>query len=490
MRGWDMDCKLRESEAVEFKKSTSKLKEAVISVGAILNKHQGGELYFGIGDDGVVVGQEVSEKTLRTVSQKIAEKIEPAIYPEVKKVMIQGKSCVNVRFQGSDIPYYAHGRVYMRVGDEDRRMSGAEIRKIILKTYNREGQWDNQLSAFGTELVNELAVREFMKKALGAGRIDFGFVDVWTTLHKLDFLQDERLLKAAEVLFTEKNPMELQMAIFAGTDKRTFLDIKIQRGNLFTLLKEAELYIKQHIKWRVQFGKLEREEIPEIPVGAIREALVNSLCHRDYRIPKGNEVAIFKDRVEIYNPGSFPEGLTPEDFLSGKERSILRNPLIAEILFRSKDIEKWGSGLKRIHDECRERGVKVKFELLKTGFLTSFPRPEWAREETEEKIKEETKEKTSKKILQHMKQNPSITTAGLAAGLGLSVGSVEWSLRKLKEGGKIRRVGPKKGGHWEVPGETLEERRVTRERQLEDTKKDTKKTPEKTPYSISPNTRE
>jgi ATP-dependent DNA helicase RecG len=124
----------------------------------------------------------------------------------------------------------------------------------------------------------------------------------------------------------------------------------------------------------VRFGKLKREEIPEIPIKAIREALVNSFCHRDYTIPKGNELATFKDRIEIYNPGAFPEGLTPEDFIKGKERSILRNPLLAETLYKSKEIEKWGSGLKRIYEECRSSGVKIDFETLKSGFLVVFYR--------------------------------------------------------------------------------------------------------------------
>jgi len=83
---------------------------------------------------------------------------------------------------------------------------------------------------------------------------------------------------------------------------------------------------------RVKFGKLEREEIPEIPLAAVREAIVNSLCHRDFSNPKGNEVAIFKNRVEIYNVGSLPGGLKPEDFLTGEKRSYLRNPLIADAL--------------------------------------------------------------------------------------------------------------------------------------------------------------
>ena len=88
-------------------------------------------------------------------------------------------------------------------------------------------------------------------------------------------------------------------------------------------------------------------------------------------------MAIYKDRIEIYNPGLFPEEIDPEDFFSGHEHSILRNPLIAETMYKSKDIERWGSGIKRIHDECVTAGVQVDFKRLKTGFVVVFHRPKW-----------------------------------------------------------------------------------------------------------------
>jgi predicted HTH transcriptional regulator len=95
---------------------------------------------------------------------------------------------------------------------------------------------------------------------------------------------------------------------------------------------------------------------------------------RDISQSKSNEAAIFKDRVEIYNPGDFPEGLTPQDFIKGRERSVLRNPLISQTLYYSKDVERWGSGLKRIYEDCIENDVKVEFKILKTGFLVVFYR--------------------------------------------------------------------------------------------------------------------
>ncbi|MEK7288294.1 MAG: ATP-binding protein [Elusimicrobiota bacterium] len=291
-------------------------------------------------------------------------------------------------------------------------------------------------------------MRNFVKKGNSAGRINYKFTNARNALNKLNLLKNGRILKAAEVLFCNDNPMEVQAAVFAGADKLTFLDINQFKGNLFSLLEKSETYIKEHMDWRVEFGALERKEIPEIPVKALREALVNSLCHRDYRIPKGNEVAIFKDRVEIYNPGGFPEGYKPEDFIKGEERSMSPNPLVAGTLFKSKDIEKWGSGLKRIAKECAENDVKVEFKILKSGFLVIFYRR--PAKDVPPSAREKTREKTREKILVLIKQHPKITTSELAEQTGLSIKGIDWNIKTLKKQGFLRRVGPDKGGHWEV----------------------------------------
>lgn len=369
-----MEFKFAENETLELKKSTSELKEAVVSISSILNKHGFGELYFGIKNDGSVVGQDLSEKTLRTASQAISENIEPRIYPEISVVKIEDKNCIYVKFSGDEKPYYAYGRAYKRVGEEDRKLSAKEIETIILQKNINALRWESQPSKTGISEVNEATIKKFLTKANSVGRLQFPYENTETTLHKLELIDSGRMLNAAKVLFCDQNLLEVQAAIFAGTDKITFLDIKQLKGNIFDLLEQTELYLKNHLKWRVKFGKLEREEIPEIPISALREALVNSFCHRDYLIPKSNEIALFKDRVEIYNPGTFPEGLTPKDFIEGGERSVLRNPLISKTLYYSKDVERWGSGLKRIYESCSQEGVSVEFNALKTGFLVAFKR--------------------------------------------------------------------------------------------------------------------
>src|SRR3989339_1113660 len=101
---------MRESEILELKKSTSELKEAIISIVAILNKHQKGELYFGVKPNGEAIGQFVTEKTIRDISKTISDNIEPKIFPKINEVILEGKKCVHVEFSGENIPYYAYGR--------------------------------------------------------------------------------------------------------------------------------------------------------------------------------------------------------------------------------------------------------------------------------------------------------------------------------------------------------------------------------------------
>lgn len=433
--------KFKESEIVELKKSTSELKEAMISIVAILNKHQKGELYFGITNDNKIVGQNITENTLREISKTISDHIEPKIYPKINKIKLKGKNCVKLEFQGNEMPYYAYGRVYIRVGDENKQLSAKEIENLILKKNKDKLRWENQFSNYNIKEVNQNTIKSFIKKANLAGRIDFKFDNAKNILKKLNLIKDGNLLKAVEVLFCNENSLEIQLAVFAGKDKTNFLDIRQFKGNIFDLLKKSESYIIEHINWGVKFGKLEREEVPEIPIKAIREALVNSLCHRDYSNPKSNEVAIFKDKVEIYNPGDFPKGFTPEDFIKGREKSILRNPLIAEVLYKAKEIEKWGSGLKRIYEECEDNNVNLEFNILKSGFSVVFYRKRGFLGTTQ---------KTTQKLLELIKKNPYITRRKLSNVIGISEDGIKFKLNQLKKKHIIKRIGPDKGGYWEV----------------------------------------
>ena len=448
----------KENEKIEFKKTTSELKEGIISMTSMLNKHGGGELYFGIRNDGTPLGFNISEKTLRDISQAVANHIEPKIYPNITEVFIDEKPCIHVEFSGEEFPYFAYGRAYIRVADEDRILSPAELENFINKKNEWRGIWDSGLSDRTIADIDEDVLKDYLERANRVGRIDFAYTTKEDVLHKLELTSGEKLKNAADVLFVGSRMLEVQMAIFAGIERLTFIDIKRESGNVKSLVEAAEKFIQSNIRWRVVLdGSLQRKEIPEIPMDAVREALFNSYCHRLYTSSQNNEITIFSNRIEIYNPGTFPEGHTPQDFIEGEERSIKRNPMLAQLMYYTKDIESFGTGLKRIALACEEAKVKFEFRLLKNGFAVVFYRPDEKFIATD-KISDVVLNDVTNVILNKMekvalaiiKGNPAITAEQLAEHLSKSGRTAQRYLDSLQKKNVIRRIGAKKDGHWEI----------------------------------------
>ena len=144
----------KESEILEFKKSVSGLKEGIISIVAILNKHKKGELYIGIDSKGKTTKQRITEKTLRDISQTVSNHIEPKIYPEVKEV----DGHIKISFEGHEIPYFAYGRAYIRVADEDKQLSAKELENMILR--KEQTKWDSKPSRLDISQINNGAIAE------------------------------------------------------------------------------------------------------------------------------------------------------------------------------------------------------------------------------------------------------------------------------------------------------------------------------------------
>jgi len=190
---------------------------------------------------------------------------------------------------------------------------------------------------------------------------------------------------------------------------------------------------------------------------AVREALFNSYCHRLYTSSQNNEITIYSNRIEIYNPGTFPEGHTPQDFIDGEERSIKRNPILAQLMYYSKDIENFGTGLKRIALACEEAKVKLEFRLLKNGFAVVFYRPDekfiTTKKMSDDQINVQLNvqlNKTEQQVLSLIKENPNLTLDEVAERISKSVKTAQRSLDSLRKKNIIRRVGAKKDGCWKL----------------------------------------
>ena len=429
-----------ETETLEFKKSTGELKEAIQSIGAMLNKHQYGELYFGVKNDGTVIGQVVTEESLREVSQKIKNFIEPRIYPEIGKVVLDGRDCIRVKFSGDQVPYFANNVARIRVADEDLVMSREELTNLLLQSGRDGNRWENLVSNKTIEDVDEDLLKKYIAQAHEVGRIAISYTDRKTVLNQLELTEGNKLINAGRVLFSDDMLQDVQMAIFATDERLTFNDIQRYHGPVLKLVDIAENYIKNNIHWRVEFtGELQRKEIPEIPADAIREALLNSFCHKDYSSGESNEVAIYKDRIEIYNPGTFPAGLDPRDYIERVERPVRRNPKIARILYYSKDIESFGTGLKRIADACENAGVQYEFQKKKTGFVVCFYRSS-AKEKMQETDKKPIKAdkkpikiERQEKIIQYLKIYGTISNKEAREVLELADSTTKRILKEMVE---------------------------------------------------------
>ena len=145
--------------------------------------------------------------------------------------------------------------------------------------------------------------------------------------------------------------------------------------------------------------------------------------------------------------------MTPEDYIRGDERSVLRNPLIANILYLSKDIEKWGSGLRRMHEECASNDVEIEFKPLRTGFMTVFHRRPFPEDGLGERLGERLGDRlgeNERRILSVLSEDPHLSIPMVAEAVGISTTAVENNIRKLKRKGLLTREGPARGGRWVV----------------------------------------
>lgn len=209
-----------ESETVEFKKSTGKLKEGVESIASILNKHGHGTLYFGVRPNGDVCGQEVAESTLHQISQAIGSSIEPRITPQIEVLEDDGRNYVCIQFHGDEAPYACKGTYRIRTADEDVIMAAAQIESAMAKRIETKDPWDGRTSRRPISDVDEDALRAYVMRGNGKGRIPFEFTTTEDVLSRLDLLRDGKLTNAADVLFCPSKTIGLKMGILA-THTRT-----------------------------------------------------------------------------------------------------------------------------------------------------------------------------------------------------------------------------------------------------------------------------
>jgi ATP-dependent DNA helicase RecG len=454
----------KETETLEYKKSTGEMKEAMVSIASILNKHGIGTLYFGVKPNGTVCGQNVSESSLRDVSRAVYDNIRPQIFPAIKEVIMDGKHLIRVEFSGNDTPYSSAGRYYLRTADEDREVSPAELRNFFVANEYRE-KWEKTASSALATQIDRGAIKAFWQKAISVGRMPSGKYTCPIILKRFGLLQGDNLNNAGEYLFGNTHPLMLKAAIFATDEKLTFIDMRMFEDNIYRLLGIAEDYILKNIRWRSEITAAERKEIPEIPVAVIREILANSFAHAVYNGHTNHEICIHPGMVTFYSPGGYASSHKPEEYIAGNKESVIRNATIAKVLYLNKSIEQFGSGFKRIDKLCKEAGIHYTYENDEYGFKFIIYRPK-----SQSDIQSVTSDVTSDSspdvtlnvsskvslnstemaVLALLQQKPTYSRNELADMISRTTRTVQRILISLKEKGFIKRVGSKQSPQWVV----------------------------------------
>ncbi len=448
-----------ESETLEFKGTTSQRRAASQALCAMLN-HRGGRVLFGVEAGGRVIGQQVSDHTIEEVAQELRE-IDPPAFPSIERVsQANGLEVLVVSVStGHNRPYSYRGQAYRRVGNTNQVMSRDEYNRMLLERVHGEQRWENQpIADWSVADLDEAEITRTIEEAIRRGRVvEPGTREPGEILRGLGLVKEGRLLRAAAVLFGRAGRLEaefpqclLRVARFAGTDKTEFRDNRQLRGNAFDLLLGAERFLTEHIPVasRVVSGRLDRLDEPLYPPLALREALANAFCHRDYSIGGGSVgVAIYDDRLEVTSSGTLHFGLTPEALFEPHE-SLPWNPLIAGVFYRRGIIEAWGRGTIKMAELSLSAGLSRPEIQDAAGCVTVRFQP----------TRYVPPERVARRLTERQRQILTLLDAnrgGLALRVirsGLEGTPAEWEVKEdlalLKQLELVRSRGHGRGAYW------------------------------------------
>ena len=366
-----------ESENIEFKKSTSSLREGIESVCAFAN-HRGGYLIFGINDNGTIIGQQVGDDTIKNIANAVKLNTDPKLYPGIEKIEIEGKICILVIIEESPLkPHLAYGRAYQRVGSTNQKLDREQYEYMLQQRFNGYG-FDYQVQPDAS--LNDIdsdSVYEFMEIANSVRNLNENLLlPLDMALQKLDLLTGKGLTKAALLLFG-KNPAkyflnhyEIKCGWFtvdAGYDEID--NEKEYNQNLIQIFHSTLGFLLGAIEKRSAKKNILRKEKWEFPVSALREAIVNMIVHRDYRQDIKTTLEIRPSAVSFINPAQlFGPSITIES-LKQLHPSRPGNKLIAKIFYLLGLFENWGGGTLKIISETIQAGKKTPDFYFENGIF-------------------------------------------------------------------------------------------------------------------------
>ena len=367
-----------ENATAEFKENFDR---EVIETAAAFANTNGGVILIGVSDQREIRGITVGKETLRDVSNRISQATEPRVVLEIESVDMEGKSVLLIRIAECRIkPVSVKGVCYRRVGNSNHVMSPQEIAQMHLNTVGQS--WDQLLvTSAGIDDIADKKIEWYLTRRETTRNVAKPQdMSLTALLRNIDGLSDEETPTHAGILFFGKYPQrffqnaQLRVVRFKGTSvTHPVIDRLDCSGALWEMVDAAEEFIRKNIRLlSLRTSKsFQRDDKFEYPLEALREAIINALIHRNYQKHSDVRVFIFDNRVEIINPGTFPEGVSPD---APVHEPV--NPILSQFMYDVGFIERYGSGIKmmkRLSEEWGNKEPRYELHPLETKIIFDSP---------------------------------------------------------------------------------------------------------------------
>lgn len=430
----------QESETLELKEIVVEdIKKEII---AFANS-AGGTLYVGVADDGNIVGVENPDMVIQQISNMVRDSIKPDItmFTRYAAKNVEGKQIVAVEIQrGTERPYYLAKKglrpegVYVRQGTSSVPATSTAIRRMIKDT---DGDSFEAMRSLEQNLTFQATEKEFALRDLA-----FGISQMKT----LGILNTDGIYTNLGLLLSEQCAHTVKAAVFEGINQSIFRDRQEFTGSLLQQMNEVYEYIDRRNQVHSTFDKLRRIDTRDYPEVAIREALLNSLVHRDYSFSASTLISVYDDRIEFTSIGGLPAGVSLDDIMLGL--SVCRNPKLANVFYRLELIEAYGTGMKKIMGAYENSNKKPVIETTDNAFKIILPN---LNEDIGSLPVADAGSEAERQVLEFIKKNGSISRKETETAVNLKQTAAGRLLSKMIQKKLIVQIGQGKNTKYRLP---------------------------------------
>ena len=439
--------RFRETEIVELKSIVmDDIKKEIIAFANC----DGGTVYVGVADDGKVLGVENADECALQISNMVRDAVKPDVtmFIHYETLKCDGKAVVAVNIQrGKNRPYYLAKKglrpegVYVRQGYSSVPATDTAIRQMIKET---DGDSFENMRSINQALTFEATKKEFEKR-----NVVFGQPQMQT----LKIVSADGIYTNLGLLLSEQCLHTIKAAVFEGINQNVFKDRREFSGSLMQQLNDVYDYIDFHNQTHATFRKLLRIDTRDYPEVAVREALLNTLVHRDYSFRASTLISIYDDRIEFVSIGGLLSGLELDDLMMGV--SVCRNPHLANVFYRLQLIEAYGTGMKKIMGAYANALVQPKIKTTNNAFKIILPNVNFTPKAAEvhkdfEKAADLALDSNEEKVLQFLREHLMITRKETQTLLEVSQSTAGRILKAMVDSGRIKQIGGSRTTRYEL----------------------------------------